>query len=70
MEDLKDKKDMKDAINQQIKKGEDIRWKDIDTIKKAGHNEAVKIKNSDRYEDASNAEKAKLSDLRQSFLNK
>lgn len=70
MEDLKDKKDMKDAINQQIKKGEDIKWKDIDTIKKAGHNEAVKIKNSDRYEDASNAEKAKLSDLRQSFLNK
>ena len=60
----------KDVINQQVKEEKDIKWKDIDTIKKAGHNEAIEIKNSDKYEDATNAEKAKLSDLRQSFLNK
>lgn len=48
----------------------DIKWEDIDRSKKKAHLEAYEIKNSDKYEDASNAEKAKLSDLRQSFLNK
>ena len=48
----------------------DIKWEDIDGSKKKAHLEAYEIKNSDKYEDASNAEKAKLSDLRQSFLNK
>ena len=47
-----------------------IKWDDIDSVKKAGHAEAFAIKNSNKYEDASNAEKAKLSDLHQSFLNK
>ena len=47
-----------------------IKWDDIDRVKKAGHAEAFAIKNSNKYEDASNAEKAKLSDLHQSFLNK
>ncbi len=47
-----------------------IKWDDIDSAKKAGHKKAFEIKNSDRYEDATNAEKATLSDLRQSFLNK
>lgn len=48
----------------------DIDYKTFKDIKEAGHNEAARIKNSNRYEDASNAEKAKLSDLHQSFLNK
>lgn len=48
----------------------DIKWEDIDGSKKKAHLEAYEIKNSDKYEDAGNAEKAKLSDLRQSFLNK
>ena len=48
----------------------DIKWEDIDSSKKKAHLKAYEIKNSDKYEDASNAEKAKLSDLRQSFLNK
>lgn len=48
----------------------DIKWDDIDSSRKKAHIEAYKIKNSDKYEDASNAEKAKLSDLHQSFLNK
>ena len=68
MTDLND--NFKKNVNEQIKDGKDIQWKNIDAIKKAGHNEAVRIKNSDKYEDATNAEKAKLSDLRQSFLNK
>ena len=70
LDDSGNARQFKDVINQQIKDGEDIRWDDIDAIKKAGHNEAVEIKHSDKYEDATNAEKAKLSDLRQSFLNK
>ena len=75
MSALKDAKDdngklIKDIVIEQVNSNKDIKWSDIDTIKKAGHTEAVKIKNSDKYEDAGNAEKAKLSDLRQSFLNK
>ena len=38
--------------------------------KDAAHNKALDIKSSDKYEDATNAEKATLSDLHQSFLNK
>ena len=65
-----DGKLIKDTVINQVNNNQDIKWSDIDTIKKAGHTEAVKVKNSNKYEDATNAEKAKLSDLRQSFLNK
>ena len=73
-------KDLEGAANASIRESISS-WKDKDkakkidfdtlkTLKKASHNEAARIKNSNKYEDASNAEKAKLSDLRQSFLNK
>lgn len=39
-------------------------------VKDVAHNKALDIKSSDKYEDATNAEKATLSDLRQNFLNK
>lgn len=39
-------------------------------VKDAAHNKSLDIKSSDKYEDATNAEKATLSDLRQNFLNK
>lgn len=74
MKDLKgdDNKILRDTITSWAEK-DNARNIDFDTMKElksASHNEAARIKNSNRYEDASNAEKAKLSDLRQSFLNK
>ena len=62
--------DFRTEVKDKVKRKEDLSWKEIDKIKKAGHNQAVRVKSSNRYEDATNAEKAKLSDLRQSFLNK
>ena len=74
IKDLKgdDNKVLRDTITSWAEK-DNARNIDFDTMKElksASHNEAARIKNSNRYEDASNAEKAKLSDLRQSFLNK
>ena len=65
-------KALRESISSWAKKGnaKNIDFDTMKELKSASHNEAARIKNSNRYEDASNAEKAKLSDLRQSFLNK